>query len=549
VLGALLLLAVTLIWPPPALGGAYSVSACRAGWTPDVRRTALPSSPTAEDHCDINDGLLKVTFYTSGVQRVNPGDYAAWRFDAPLDTSITRATVQWEALNEYATVDWGAGIARLEMSTATGAISHAGPFRARDTVTSLDATWVRASLVCSELGPSCRTLFPDTYLYPYVFITDSTVTLLDRLSPVVQSASGPAASDAAWTGAEPLSFSASDRGSGVYRVLVDSDGQVVKTLPAVADDRCVDRTGSRDFGYPVPCPTQTSGTVTIDSVDLPSGYHTVTVYLEDAAGNRAILIPATQKLIVNDYRAVGYYAGGRFFNPRFGMPRTVNGEGAVSDAKVTASFVRVVGKGRSRHRVFRATREVRFSQRPTIRGTLTAPSGEPIANATVFVGQQPEGQQWRLDGAVRTDSAGRFTYRPPARQSNRDLRIVYFPFSDSHEYVASGPLTLKVEAGLTLRVSRRALRNGQRLVFSGRVLGGVPPAGVAVTLQARVGRHYRSFRQLRASSRTKGRLRTAYRFERTTQTVRYRFRLKLVRQAGLPYQGGASPTVDVLVRP
>jgi hypothetical protein len=113
------------------------------------------------------------------------------------------------------------------------------------------------------------------------------------------------ASDAAWTGAEPLSFSASDRGSGVYRVLVDFDGQVVKTLPAVADDRCVDRTGSRDFAYPVPCPTQTSGTVTIDSADLPSGYRTVTVYLEDAAGNRAILLPPTQKLIVNDYRAVG----------------------------------------------------------------------------------------------------------------------------------------------------------------------------------------------------------------------------------------------------
>jgi hypothetical protein len=102
---------------------------------------------------------------------------------------------------------------------------------------------------------------------------------------------------------------------------------------------------------------------------------------------------------------------------------------------------------------------------------------------------------------------------------------------------------------LTLRVSRRALRNGQRLTFSGKVLGAVPAAGVAVTLQAKVGRHYRSFRQLRASSRTGGRVRTVYRFERTTSTARYRFRLKLVRQAGLPYQGGVSAPVDVLVRP
>jgi hypothetical protein len=548
-LAGLLTIAVTLTVACPAIGGTYTVSACRAGWTPDVRRTALASSPEAYDLCATNDGWLKATFYTSGMQRVNPGDYAAWRFDAPLDTAITGATVRWQAVNEYATVDWGAGIAVLEMSTSTTGIQRAGSFQAVDTISGADATWVRAALVCSATGPTCRTMFTDYWAYPSLFITDSTVTLLDRLSPVVQSSSGPASSDAAWTGAEPLSFSASDRGGGVYRVLVDFDGQIVKTLPAVADDRCVDRTGSRDFAYPVPCPTQTSGTVTVNAADLPSGYHTVTVYLEDVAGNRAILIPATQKLVVNDYRAVGYYAGGRFFNPRFGTPRAVNGDGAVSGAKLAASFVRVVGKARSRHRVFRAERQVRFSQRPTVRGTLTTPSGEPISNATVFIGQQPEGQEWRLDGAVRTDSAGRFAYRPPARQSNRDLRVVYFPFSDSHEYVTSRPLTLQVEAGLTLRVSRRALRNGQRLTFSGKVLGAVPAAGVAVTLQAKVGRHYRSFRQLRASSRTGGRVRTVYRFERTTSTARYRFRLKLVRQAGLPYQGGVSAPVDVLVRP
>jgi hypothetical protein len=374
---------------------------------------------------------------------------------------------------------------------------------------------------------------------PSIFIKGATVVLVDRLAPVVQSADGSAVAEPTWTGAEHLAFSASDRGTGVYRVLVDVDGVIATSARAASDDRCIDRTGAREFAYPVPCPT----------ADLPAGEHTVTVSLEDAAGNRVILLPPTQKLIVNDYRAVGYFANGRFFNPRFGAPRALNGDGATSDARFAAAFVRVVEKGRRRHRVLSDRRQVRFFQRPTVRGTLTTPSGEPIANATLFVGQQPEGQQWRLDGAVRTDSAGRFTYRPAARQSNRDLRIVYFPFSDSHEYVASAPLQLHVHAGLTLHVSRHALRNGQRLTFSGRVLGAVPSQGVAVTLHAKVGRHYRSFRQLRASSRTTGRVRTVYRFERTTTAARYRFRLKLVRQAGLPYQGGISPTVDVLVRP
>jgi hypothetical protein len=150
---------------------------------------------------------------------------------------------------------------------------------------------------------------------------------------------------------------------------------------------------------------------------------------------------------------------------------------------------------------------------------------------------------------VRTDSAGDFVYRPAARHPNRRLRAVYFPFSDSHENVASDPLDLRVRAGLTLHVDRHRLRNGQRLVFTGRVLGAVPAEGIAVALQAKVGRRYRSFRQLRASSATGGRIRTAYRFERTTASVRYRFRLKVVRQAGLSFQGGASPVVSVSVRP
>jgi hypothetical protein len=126
---------------------------------------------------------------------------------------------------------------------------------------------------------------------------------------------------------------------------------------------------------------------------------------------------------------------------------------------------------------------------------------------------------------------------------------VYFPFSDSHENVSSEPLTMRVRAGLTLHVDRPRLRNGQRVIFTGRVLGALPAEGIAVTLQAKLGRHYRSFRQLRASSRTDGRIRTAYRFERTTGPVRYRFRLKVVRQAGLPFQSGESPVASVSVRP
>ena len=126
---------------------------------------------------------------------------------------------------------------------------------------------------------------------------------------------------------------------------------------------------------------------------------------------------------------------------------------------------------------------------------------------------------------------------------------MYFPFSDSHENASSDPVDLRVRAGMTLHVSRRSLRNGQRLVFTGRILGALPAAGVAVTLQAKVGQALPLVPPAAGQQRHGWAHPHAYRFERTTGPVRYRFRLKIVRQAGLPFQSGVSPVVAVSVRP
>jgi hypothetical protein len=537
-------------FPTVAVAGTYTVSGCRIGWVPEVHDSGAGS--LASDQCD-NPNTRGLYAGLGAGLRANPGDYAGWRFEAPPDTAVTEVAITWFGRGDIASGDWGAATVDLSASNNESAISHLDLFGRTESVSIPDAQWVRAYVTCkAPVGLTCRTNWvapataPDG---PRLLVRQATFTILDHSAPQTDQVAGPAVTDATWAGSEPLSYAAEDKGGGVFRVLVDVDGQVVKAMPAVSDDRCVDQTGGRDFGYPVPCPTQASGNVSIVAADLPAGDHTVTVYVEDAAGNRAVLMPPSQKLIVNDLRAVGYYVGGRFFNPRFGAPRVLNGRGATNGATVSASFVRTVGRGRSRHRVYRAAREVRFAQQPVVRGRLTAPSGEPIADATVFIGQRPEGAEWRLDGAVQTDSDGRFSYRPTARQPNRQLRIVYFPYSDSHENALSSTLMLRVRAGVTLHVSDHSLRNGQRLTFTGRVLGQLPQAGIALSLQAKVGRHYRSFRQLRASSGTGGRFHTVYRFERTTSPARYRFRAKVVRQAGLPYQGGGSPVVRVVVRP
>ena len=534
-----------------AFAGTYTVSGCRTAWNPAVRITSADLYAGAYDECaNPQYQMLDAAF---AAPKVNPGDSVGWRFDAPPDTAIDAVNITWWGRGDYATGDWGAAVATLDASTGGQAIRHLDLFMpTTETLSAPDARWVQAYVICvANPGSTCRgrDWFAGAFDSTHVSMSRSTVRLFDRSAPDVQTAGGAAVTDPVWTGIEPLSYRAEDKGGGLYRVLVEVDGAIVRALPAIPDSRCVDQTGNRDFAYAVPCPNAGGGTARIDTTGMPEGAHVVAVYLEDVAGNRAPLLPPARIRIVNDLRTLGYFAKGQFFNPRFASPRVLNGDNATSGAKLTAAFVRQVGKGKARHSVRRASREVRYSQRATVRGRLTTPSGEPIAHATVFVGQQPEGEQWRLDGTARTDAKGGFVYRPPARRPNRHLRAVYFPFSDSNENVASGVLKLGVRAGMTLHVNRHRLRNGDRLVFSGRVLGPVPAAGVAVTLQAKVGRHYRSFRQLRATSRTKGRIRTVYRFERTTQPARYRFRLKLVRQAGLPFQSGVSPVVSVSVSP
>jgi hypothetical protein len=551
---SLFLAAVTLAVlsaAPNAHAGTYSVSTCDLGWSRELQRAPGENGPFANDDCDRPEHGIYADFDALSAGDLAAGDYAGWRFDAPTDTTIVGLLVHWNGHGDPSTADHGAVQVRVDASTTPGGF-HVDAFDGTDTLATTDANWVRLSLVCvSVTSYPCRTRRSQAPadVAGHFFVKTSTVTLADRFAPVVQAAGGPAVSDLTWIGLKPITFSATDRGGGIYRVLLEVDGAIVDAVPVASDDHCVDSTGARNFAYPIPCPAQATGTANVFPTGASPGWHNVAAYIEDAAGNRAALMPREPRFIVNDSRALGYYANSAFLNPRFSTPRVLNGNGATSGAKLSAAFVRQVGKPGARHRARRATRDVRFSQRSTVRGTLKAPSGAPISDATVFIGQRPEGQQWRVDGAVHTNSQGAFVYRPAARQSSRRLRAIYFPFSDSHEYANSSALTLNVRAGLTLRVNRHAVHNGDRLIFTGRVLGPVPAAGIAVTLQAKVGRHYRSFRQLRATSRTGGRVRTVYRFERTTRPVRYRFRLKVVRQAGLPFQGGASPVVAVSVRP
>jgi hypothetical protein len=106
---------------------------------------------------------------------------------------------------------------------------------------------------------------------------------------------------------------------------------------------------------------------------------------------------------------------------------------------------------------------------------------------------------------------------------------------------------MRVSAATTVRVSRRRLRNGQTVTFSGRVRGlPVPSAGKLVEVQVRFSNGWQTFRTTRSDQA--GGWSSRYRFQRTRGLQRYRFRIRLPQEGGYPFETGVSRTLVVEVK-
>jgi 5-hydroxyisourate hydrolase-like protein (transthyretin family) len=184
---------------------------------------------------------------------------------------------------------------------------------------------------------------------------------------------------------------------------------------------------------------------------------------------------------------------------------------------------------------------VTSNAQPVIRGSLKDGAGGPVAGATVCVYQTidlPDASR-ELISSVTTQGNGRFATRLDAGPS-RQLDLVY-RYNDK---VISGRVQLDSKVVPTLEIPKKSIENGDAALFRGQVPG--PNAdGRAVAMQARVGRKWRTFKQLRTDS--DGRYRGRYRFTQTTGRVRYVFRALVKRQGGYPYEPGGSPKRKLVV--
>jgi hypothetical protein len=224
----------------PAHAGVYTVTGCRTGWVPDVRNTGGNVVPSAFDQCDqatsrsLHASLPGSTNSPEGL-RANAGDYSGWRFDAPPDTAIVGLSLTWNGRGDYAGSSWSPATVEVATSSNAQVVGRIDPFQTADHFELQDASWVRAYVLCrGQTGSTCRTTFFDVNGAPDVVrlaMQHTSVSLLDRAAPEVADGAGAAVADGVWAGPQPLVFSASDKGGGLFQVAVEVDGRVIATFP------------------------------------------------------------------------------------------------------------------------------------------------------------------------------------------------------------------------------------------------------------------------------------------------------------------------------
>lgn len=189
-----------------------------------------------------------------------------------------------------------------------------------------------------------------------------------------------------------------------------------------------------------------------------------------------------------------------------------------------------------------------FGASVALTGKLSDAAGNPRSSAVVDVLEHVDlpGRDWVHVATVNTNANGAFAYRAKPGPA----RLVRFAYRGSAlTQPDAKDVELRVRAAVTIRPDRRRARNGDEVIFTGRLRSGpVPEDGKVLALQALTGRGWRTFGTPRARAKD-GRWRFRYRFTGTSVRSRYSFRAVSLAEAGYPYAQGNSTTTQVVVDP
>jgi hypothetical protein len=421
------LLATTAAWtlPAAASAGNYVDYECAgpggaplpaAGFTP----TESPKS-SATNTCGTAGGQLSVGL--TGDAPWTGGLSAVHAFVAPADTRIAGVTLDRTTTGAPVGSSFLTYQTNIDDTIIDGCLPSAGC--AGDVAGSVSRELNASRL---ELTAGCGGTIANTCATPIrLNVTRAAITLRDDIAPVPSNLRGTLFAPKAKSGLTDVVFDVTDRGGGVYRTVTTIDGKLYEAKP-LALGTCTDLDPSNanpyEFSGAVPCPLSQVGlTTTIDTTKLDEGTHTLSIHVEDAAGNSTPVIAPNSRFTVRNARPNGSPAG-----------RTANGRLKMWFASNKST-----------------RRSSRFGTRVVVRGHLRDRRGRGIRGAEVEVFHYVAGRPRLLKTGLRSRRYGRLTLILPMNlfgDARGQRRIAFY-------YRAARPGAVTSRANLYLTIRNR----------------------------------------------------------------------------------------------
>jgi len=407
-LGGLLAAGALALPAAASATGSYAVYACKgptgavapaAGWTANRESDAFATNDCA------TGGPLAVGLTGTGPWKGGIG--AEQRFTAPGGTRVGSLTLTRKTSglpNAHGLAYFLNADDRILDSCDPGASKCNADLDGKLEIPNLDAGVLRFRAGCFESYPDQCTS-NGTPLR--VEVPQLIVTLKDTTAPFVAN-----------VGAN--TFNAADLGGGLYRVIVNVDGAPFMATP-VAADTCTDADPADDNPYQflaaTPCPLSINGLSTaVDTTSLSNGPHVIDVLIEDAAGNRTVVVPSRKVTVSN----------------------VNNGINADVKGRLRTWF------DKNRRKSFRG----RYGRRVVLRGRLVNRNGKGIQGARIDVYHRRGGKlKELLKTGLKTRKDGKLTLILPLDLTTRDIVLAY-------RATRPGPITSRQTMKLTVVSAR-----------------------------------------------------------------------------------------------